>query len=177
MSIDPVTKAQIDNGLTVIRNTNGMNMYDLWSIWLSYNLVSQKNKIDELSKKRVSSLSLEDLEYYLECKKQQELSKVFRRVFDGIGSKEDIKRAYDYADNHSLIDLMINKLSKEELEYAKDKLYYLSTLKEDEFEGYKVEHDLDNFKNTSDVIIANRYDEELEDEIDKVYTRDIFRNN
>ena len=54
---------------------------------------------------------------------------------------------------------------------------YEPTIKEDKFEGYKVEHNLDAFKNTSDVIIANRYDEELEDELDKVYTRDIFRNN
>ena len=54
---------------------------------------------------------------------------------------------------------------------------YEPTIKEDVFEGYKVEHDLDNFKNTSDVIIANRLDEEIEDENHKVYTRDIFRNN
>ena len=54
---------------------------------------------------------------------------------------------------------------------------YEPTIREDEFEGYRVEHSLDDFKNTSDVIIANRYDEELEDEKAKVYTRDIFRNN
>ena len=54
---------------------------------------------------------------------------------------------------------------------------YEPTLKDDVFEGYKVEHDLDTFKTSSDVIIANRYDEELESELDKVYTRDIFRNN
>ena len=51
---------------------------------------------------------------------------------------------------------------------------YEPTLKDDEFEGYKVEHSLDEFKNTSDVIIANRYSEELADELDKLYTRDIF---
>ncbi len=54
---------------------------------------------------------------------------------------------------------------------------YEPTLKEDTFEGYKVEHDLDTFKNTSDVIIANRFDEEIADEKDKLYTRDIFKNN
>ncbi len=54
---------------------------------------------------------------------------------------------------------------------------YEPTLKQDEFEGYKVEHNLDNFKNTSDVIIANRLDQEIEDEMNKVYTRDLFKNN
>ena len=54
---------------------------------------------------------------------------------------------------------------------------YEPTLKVDEFEGYKVEHNLDNFKKTSDVIIANRYDKELDDEKQKVYTRDIYGNN
>ena len=53
-------------------------------------------------------------------------------------------------------------------------IIYEPTLKVDEFEGLKIEHDLDNFKNRSDVIIANRYSEEIEDEIEKVYTRDIF---
>ena len=53
-------------------------------------------------------------------------------------------------------------------------IIYEPTLKVDEFEGFKVEHSLDNFKNNSDVIIANRYNEELEDEINKVYTRDIY---
>lgn len=53
-------------------------------------------------------------------------------------------------------------------------IIYEPTLKEDNFEGLKVEHNLDDFKNNSDVILANRYNEELADEIDKVYTRDIF---
>lgn len=54
---------------------------------------------------------------------------------------------------------------------------YEPTIKENMFEGYKVEHDLDNFKNNSDVIIANRLNEEIIDEMDKIYTRDIYREN
>ena len=56
-------------------------------------------------------------------------------------------------------------------------IVYEPTIKEDSFEDLRVEHDLDTFKNESDVIIANRINEEIEDEIDKIYTRDIFRNN
>ena len=51
---------------------------------------------------------------------------------------------------------------------------YEPTLKADWFEGLKVEHELDKFKNISDVIIANRYSEEIASEAEKVYTRDIF---
>ena len=51
---------------------------------------------------------------------------------------------------------------------------YEPTLKDNSFEGYRVENNLDTFKNTSDVIIANRYNEELADEVDKLYTRDIY---
>lgn len=58
-----------------------------------------------------------------------------------------------------------------------DVIIYEPTLKTDSFEGYNVVNDLDKFKTNSEVIIANRYDEELADELDKVYTRDIFRNN
>ncbi len=56
-------------------------------------------------------------------------------------------------------------------------LIYEPTIKDDSFEGYKVEHDLTKFKKKSNVIIANRFDDILEDVREKVYTRDLFRNN
>lgn len=51
---------------------------------------------------------------------------------------------------------------------------YEPTLKKDSFDGYPVIHELERFKEMSDVIIANRYGTKLEDVLDKLYTRDIF---
>lgn len=51
---------------------------------------------------------------------------------------------------------------------------YEPTLKEDNFFRSRVIRDLDEFKKISDVIIANRLTEELDDVQEKIYTRDIY---
>ena len=48
---------------------------------------------------------------------------------------------------------------------------------ESEFFNSPIIHSLDEFKSISDVIIANRVTDELEDVTAKVYTRDIFRSD
>lgn len=51
---------------------------------------------------------------------------------------------------------------------------YEPTFKEERFYNSRVIRDLDEFKAVSDVILANRYHEDIADVLDKVYTRDLF---
>ena len=54
---------------------------------------------------------------------------------------------------------------------------YEPTLDAPEFFGSEVTHDLEAFKAGCDVIVANRWSDELADVADKVYTRDLFKKD
>ena len=56
-------------------------------------------------------------------------------------------------------------------------LVYEPTMADEEFFGSEVTHDLGSFKERADVIVANRWRDELADVSDKVYTRDLFRRD
>lgn len=54
---------------------------------------------------------------------------------------------------------------------------YEPTIKEENFEGYRVVNDLATFKSMTSSILANRISEDIQDVSHKVYTRDVYNNN
>ena len=56
-------------------------------------------------------------------------------------------------------------------------IVYEPTMKEEEFFGSEVIRDLDELKKRSDVIVANRFNADLEDVREKVYTRDLYERD
>ena len=73
----------------------------------------------------------------------------------------------------SAVQGIIEKLQAKNIEV----IIYEPVLNEDTFEGLKVIKNLDDFKDTADVIVANRVEDSLSDVKTKVYTRDVFRSD
>ena len=56
-------------------------------------------------------------------------------------------------------------------------IIYEPSLKDEVLEGYRVITNIDEFKQASDVILANRISDEIREVKDKVYTRDVYNEN
>lgn len=80
-----------------------------------------------------------------------------------------------YSDNYRVSAIWsVMKLVKTK---GASSVVYEPTLDAPEFFGSEVTHDLDAFKAGCDMIVANRWSDELADVADKVYTRDLFKQD
>ncbi|WP_180113197.1 nucleotide sugar dehydrogenase [Acinetobacter sp. YH12073] len=74
-------------------------------------------------------------------------------------------------------DSAIQDIMRELKEYNVEVIVYEPTLNIDNYEGYLVQNNLNEFLNISDVILANRMNDDLTEVQSKLYTRDLFGEN
>lgn len=124
--------------------------YIEWIKWLSYVPEFQKARIQELSCKTVDEVTLEELDEIRAYKSQIRMLGLFKIYGTSEISKGEYMEVYDFMVKQSIDELMLSKLSSEELRYAKDQIQYFSQIPSEELrKRVKEEQKADNYENLS----------------------------
>ena len=121
-------KAKITCGKTIVNVSPDVE----WLKWLSYEPEFEKNRIEYFDSKKVSELSLEELAEASRYIKNRVFAELFKIYGTSECSKEDYMKVYEYMCNESIEELMISKLTPEELQYAKQEITRLSKIPSDQ---------------------------------------------
>lgn len=121
------------NGGKLIRGNVMRNVNPLieWIKWLSYNPIHEQEKINYIYSKKVEDLSIDELKEIIKYKERNRMAQLFIKYNNGKCSEEEYMEVYDYMDK-SITDLMMDKLSSEELSYAKEEILRLSDMPQNE---------------------------------------------
>ena len=120
-------KAKITCGKTIVNVSPDIE----WLKWLSYEPEFEKNRIEYFDSKKVSELSLKELAEASRYIKNRVFAELFKIYGASECSKEDYMKVYEYMCNESIEELMISKLTPEELQYAKQEITRLSKISSD----------------------------------------------
>lgn len=101
------------------------------------------------------------------------VSQIFEKLENNNRSRVGVFRLTMKANADNYRNSSILGIIERLLEKDVEVIIYEPLIESEEFLGCKVINDLDLFKTKSDLIITNRFESEIEDVIDKVYTRDL----
>lgn len=99
-----------------------INPYKEWIKWLSYYSEDTKNRLNEIINKPNESLSFDEMREYEKFREQLKALVLLNRYLDDNLTNSQYKFLLDFICNESIEEYMKSKLSKEELESAKEKI-------------------------------------------------------
>ena len=150
MSIDKIiAKEMADSNSKTFPLKYGINYYIEWLKWLDYIPEFENKRRQELESKKIDELSLEELNELKKYLKQSRMLELFKLYGTNNISKEDYMMVYNYMKDCSIEDLMLSKLSKEELLYAKEKIESLKELSTLELKENILDKNKKNFEKLS----------------------------
>lgn len=129
---------------------SSINSYMEWLKWISYVPSSQESKIKDIKEKEINALSINGLEELRKYETERRIEKLFFNYGSVNISKEEYLEVYDYMEQNSIVDLMLSKLSKEEIKAAEHKIRTYKNMSEKEIRRYIVnESQEDNYNELS----------------------------
>lgn len=153
MSISKIMAKELANsGAKFIHGAVKRNIDPIaeWIKWLSYVPESQKSKIQLLESKTVREISLEEIEEIYQYRYQEKMANLFKLYGTNNISEAEYLEVYNYMSEQSIKELMLRKLSKAELSYAKEKIKYFSQISRKELElKIRKEQKIENYNNLS----------------------------
>jgi len=99
-----------------------INPYKEWIKWLSYYSDDTKNKLNEIINKPNEKLSYDEMREYEKFREELKALVLLNRYLDDNLTNSQYKFLLDFMCNESIEEYMKSKLSKEELESAKEKI-------------------------------------------------------
>lgn len=106
--------------------------YSEWLKWLAYIPDFQKSRMQELESKTVKELTLEEIDEVRAYRSQNRMLELFKIYGTDKITKDEYTEVYDFMINRSIEELMLSKLSSQELKYAKEQISYLSQIPSEE---------------------------------------------
>lgn len=120
--------------VSIVPRYDGGNVspYLEWKKWLSYVPEFERKRIEYFDSKKISELSYDELEEASRYRKNQIFAELFQVYGTSECSEENYMMVYNYMSNESILELMLSKLTPEELYHAREEIEKLSNLSKEE---------------------------------------------
>ncbi len=141
-----IDEKMLNNGKKIISKpgmfiSGKLNPVDEWIKWLSFEPDFEKEKMNEYSSKGIYNLEENELKFINEYNTRKRILPVLKKYNNNESSMEESKEAFNFLTEHSLIKLMLDKLTMDELKEAREKIRKYSSMTYEE-EGKLIDEEI-----------------------------------